>query len=69
MTDLRKSYLIYVLDGAKPNQIYETYEGALHRAQVLAAETRKPVVIFTSTTVVIATVPDIKPTFNVEDIP
>jgi len=66
---IKKSYLIYVLDGGKPNQIYETYEGALKRAQVLAAETRKPVVIFTSTQVVTAEVPENKPTFTVEEIP
>lgn len=68
MPDIKKSYLIYVLDGGKPNQIYETYEGALKRAEILAAETRKPVVIFTSTQVVTAEVPDISATYNVEEI-
>lgn len=62
----KKSYLLYVLDGGKPNQIYKTWEGALHRAEVLAAETRKPVVIFTSTNIITADVPENRPTFHNE---
>jgi hypothetical protein len=59
-------HMLYVLDGAKPNQPYLTFDGAVARAKVLARETRKPVMILTSTHEVTAEVPDVEPTYNVE---
>lgn len=61
-----KMYMLWVLDGGKPNQPYLTFEGALARAKVLARETRKPVMILTTTHEVTAEVPDVEPTYNVE---
>jgi hypothetical protein len=53
----QKFYMLYVLDGGKPNQPYMSFEGALARAKVLAIETRKPVMILTTTHVVTAELP------------
>ena len=61
-----KAYMLWVLDGGKPNQPYMTFEGAVARAKVLARETRKPVMILTTTHEVTAEVPDVEPTYNVE---
>ncbi len=53
----QKFYMLYVLDGGKPNTVYFDFEGALARAKHLATETRKPVRILTTTHEVTAEVP------------
>lgn len=52
-----KFYMIYVLDGSKPNTVYLNFEGALARAKHLAGITRKPVMILTTTHEVTAELP------------
>lgn len=52
-----KMYMVYVLDGGKPNQVYMSFEGALARAKHLAEITRKPVMILTTTHEVTAELP------------
>lgn len=64
----QKFYMIYVKDGGKPNQVYLDYEGALHRAKVLAAETRKEVIIMVSSVLVTAEVPINEPTYTVSKV-
>lgn len=63
-----KFWMIYVEDGGTPNQPYLSYEGALHRAKVLARETRKRVFIIQSVQVVTAHIPDEPVTFEVRDV-
>ena len=52
-----KSYMLWVLDGGKPNTVYMTFEGAVARAKHLAEVTRKPVMILTTTHEVTAHIP------------
>lgn len=65
-----KFYMIYVLDGGRPNTVYLNFEGAVARAKHLAEITRKPVMILTATHEVNANVPPCPDTdFTVEELP
>ena len=66
----QKFYMLYVLDGGKPNTVYFDYEGALARAKHLAIETHKPVRILTTTHEVTAELPpETVVDVRVEEIP
>lgn len=53
----QKFYMVYVLDGGKPNTVYLDFDGAVARARHLAEITRKPVMILTTTHEVTAELP------------
>jgi len=66
----QKFYMLYVLDGGKPNTVYFDFEGAVARAKHLAIVTRKPVRILSTTHEVTAEMqPEITVETNVEVIP
>jgi hypothetical protein len=66
----QKFYMLYVLDGGKPNTVYFDFDGALARAKHLAIETRKPVRILTTTHEVTAELPpETVVVTEVEEIP
>lgn len=65
----QKFYMVYVLDGGKPNTVYLDFDGAVARAKHLAEITRKPVMILTTTHEVTAELPpDTVITTNVREV-